>query len=616
MYIMFYTGIGNVIGEHPRTCGLPKKLRARDLRRVQDWARHTKHHRRQRFCRGPKNSKNVKHSLAVGTHSLTVQSEKGPSEACRCCGGFSCQSGGGFSRPSNAKSRQPTLNFLRPIYSAIVAVATTFSNKSITEQLLRGIMIFLIFIPSVAGVPVDADLSSMKKGVGCAIAATAAAGFAVATNMAGANAAANPSTPKRVVKNPYKKHTKSIAVNSDRSNTNAAKATRKRNETKDQKLERIRKSNETKARQKEKRATKENEEKKKSEEQARVNFFNPRGQASVGVWPSGITGEEPVNEKLSADDIGVANNASTATQNNDRIAIEENDEDEVVVMEHPLLTTDVDSMDVVENLDFDEEEAIHEKSDDCPDNLLPGIQQRYIEAVQKRVKQEVSKDNASINQWLVNHLNDNDWWIRKVHVPWIIRRLNESDNSLKLKRQNAAYYRDVYVWLPDFRWKDKVNGTFMPCCPNCETNHRVGPHCFRDNHFGRVIVGLEETYYVISRRYKCLECERAAQQAKEQLERLAEENNIKVNIGDVDVDKYTFMGWDQRILPLYPYGYGEKFPAFLTWRAGVDKKIVNMIRPLFDGGFRPERLSKLLLEMHSNKFTDECLSHEYEIKRR
>jgi len=127
---------------------------------------------------------------------------------------------------------------------------------------------------------------------------------------------------------------------------------------------------------------------------------------------------------------------------------------------------------------------------------------------------------------------------------------------------------------------------------------------------------LEETYYVISRRYKCLECERAAQQAKEQLERLAEENNIKVDIGDVDVDKYTFMGWDQRILPLYPYGYDEKFPAFLTWRAGVDKKIVNMIRPLFDGGFRPERLSKLLLEMHSNKFTDECLSHEYEIKRR
>ena len=128
-------------------------------------------------------------------------------------------------------------------------------------------------------------------------------------------------------------------------------------------------------------------------------------------------------------------------------------------------------------------------------------------------------------------------------------------------------------------------------------------------------MGLEETYNVISRRYKCLDCERVAQQAKKQLETLARESNINVEIVEVDVDNYTFMGWDQQILPLYPYGYGEKFPAFLTWRAGVDKKIVNMIRPLSDGSFRPERLSKLLLEMHSNKFTDECLSHEYEIKK-
>ena len=160
-----------------------------------------------------------------------------------------------------------------------------------------------------------------------------------------------------------------------------------------------------------------------------MNFFNPRRQASVGVdrvAPLGITRDKPVDEKSSADDIGVADIASTATKNNDAIAIETNNEDDVSVMEHPLLTA-VDSTDVVDNLDLDEEQASHEKSDDCPDNLLLGIQQKYIEAVQKRVEKEVSKDNTSINQWLVNHLNDNDWWIRKVHVPWIIRRLNESD---------------------------------------------------------------------------------------------------------------------------------------------------------------------------------------------
>ena len=53
-------------------------------------------------------------------------------------------------------------------------------------------------------VPVDADLSSMNKGVDCAIATTAVASLAVANNMAGADAVANPSTQKRVVINPYK----------------------------------------------------------------------------------------------------------------------------------------------------------------------------------------------------------------------------------------------------------------------------------------------------------------------------------------------------------------------------------------------------------------------------
>ena len=49
--------------------------------------------------------------------------------------------------------------------------------------------------------------------------------------------------------------------------------------------------------------------------------------------------------------------------------------------------TAIDSMDVVANLDFDEEDAVCKNSDDGPDNSLPGIQKKYIEAVQKQVKE-------------------------------------------------------------------------------------------------------------------------------------------------------------------------------------------------------------------------------------
>ena len=47
-----------------------------------------------------------------------------------------------------------------------------------------------------------------------------------------------------------------------------------------------------------------------------------------------------------------------------------------------------------------EEEATKKHSDDFEDDNIPGIQQRYMVAFQKRVQFEVSKGNKNINnQW-------------------------------------------------------------------------------------------------------------------------------------------------------------------------------------------------------------------------
>ena len=66
------------------------------------------------------------------------------------------------------------------------------------------------------------------------------------------------------------------------------------------------------------------------------------------------------------------------------------------------------------------------------------------------------------------------------------------------------------------------------------------------------------------------------------------------------------------ILPLFEHGRGALFPAFLTWRAGVDKFLIDPMCPLFDGSFRPERFSDMLLELHSRMFTERCIKHEYQ----
>ena len=49
---------------------------------------------------------------------------------------------------------------------------------------------------------------------------------------------------------------------------------------------------------------------------------------------------------------------------------------------------------------------------------------------------------------------------------------------------------------------------------------------------------------------------------------------------------YTFMGYEQGARTGLPHGYGEQFPAFLTYRAGVDLQLVDLMRPLCDKGVR------------------------------
>ena len=89
-----------------------------------------------------------------------------------------------------------------------------------------------------------------------------------------------------------------------------------------------------------------------------------------------------------------------------------------------------------------------------------------------------------------------------------------------------------------------------------------------------------------------------------------------VPTGDNDSTPYTFMTWNQKCLAKLAFGYGDEFPAFLTWRAGVDKKVLDLMRPAFDKGMRPDGLSSLLLELHTKKYTRSYVSREYDLRRK
>ncbi|KAL7491648.1 hypothetical protein ACHAWT_002097 [Skeletonema menzelii] len=251
---------------------------------------------------------------------------------------------------------------------------------------------------------------------------------------------------------------------------------------------------------------------------------------------------------------------------------------------------------------YDSSDGDHEKFEE---GKPLGVQQAVNKVITERLKEEVCERNKSTDTWLLNHLRENDWWIRKEHARKFVKKLGVK------KAEHDAYYRDIYVWLPDI----KYGQAFMPCCPSCKSNKGVGNNGFRENHFGRLIVGMRSTYYAISRRYRCYDCEKRNNDlcGVTALEEAFEDHGVDME-RRVDNLQYSFMGWDKRIMHLYPNGIGMEFPAFLTWRCGLDNLVVDLMRPMFNKGIKPAQFANMLLEMHSAEFDRLRLLHEYKNK--
>lgn len=446
-------------------------------------------------------------------------------------------------------------------------------------------------------------------------------------------------TASTVVKNPYIKNIPSVTYeevqakaiaaaasrgkssNGNSSNGSNKKVTkRKRRQTAQQVRAQVEKCRNTKERNKpiKEAAKAKAEEEKKKEEAANAKkqpFFRKYTTNNKTNETNNNTNESTNNNDKDETNNNDTNNENVGfigplrNENNLTSDIEdkddedvEGDKDEDVVVDNPPLTTKT-PYDIIANLDYDEEEERGKNDSDDPPVEGNGVMQEYLKAVKERLQIELSGNE--LDAWLMDILKKNDWWLRTSYASKIRKKLC-------LPNHYDAYYRDIFVWLPDIRWNDPAK-TFMPPCPHCKCNTRVGAHGFRGNHHARLVVNLNTTYYIMSRRYICHECKQVNKQAKAILKASAEQQGINMTIPEEDQNEraYTFMGYDKRSLPLFKYNRGEtEFPAYFTWRAGLDKTIINMMRPLFDGGFRPERLSDLLLELHSKEYTMQCIKHE------
>lgn len=232
----------------------------------------------------------------------------------------------------------------------------------------------------------------------------------------------------------------------------------------------------------------------------------------------------------------------------------------------------------------------------------------YLEAIQKQIRKEISKRSTGASAQLVRLiikpiLDEHEWWIpqslaRKVCL------------ALDIAFEEPAYYRDVFVWLPDWRWGPEGD----PVCPECLSPKHVRPHGFQNNHFARLVYKMSGHYFVMSRRYICTCC---AAKLKDAAARAADAHGLKIAPvqKETDIGAGTFMGYDPISRENHPRSYGsDYFPAFFTHRGAVDLSIVDLMRPLYNKSFRPASFSSMMKELATKRHTKEYIKREHDIK--
>ena len=134
-----------------------------------------------------------------------------------------------------------------------------------------------------------------------------------------------------------------------------------------------------------------------------------------------------------------------------------------------------DDVDVV---DLGEEDSLDDAAE-----VVGSTMQAYLKAVRARLQFELKPNFPSLQRkWLLEEIKERSWWLRAERVAWVKGRLTEEETrAAGLLRVDfePAYIRDVYIWLPDVRWKT------MPCCPGCGQDEHVGNHGFQSRHYAR-----------------------------------------------------------------------------------------------------------------------------------
>ncbi|KAG6818808.1 hypothetical protein H0H93_001463 [Arthromyces matolae] len=193
------------------------------------------------------------------------------------------------------------------------------------------------------------------------------------------------------------------------------------------------------------------------------------------------------------------------------------------------------------------------------DTNLKGVHEEYLRGIVDKLKGEIQKSGQP------QCYQKGTFWINPRDPLFALHATKTRGYS-----PTELYHLPIFVWLPDCL-PGRPDYFY---CKNCNHKHHLVRNGWNYNPIARRVRDLHGDYFLLTGRFVC-----------------------KKNTVNNEGCGTSYQGTDPNILMQLPRHVQESFPAYITARAAIDKKLMGVMRTLFASRFGPEPFASLLGEM-------------------
>ncbi|KAJ7591861.1 hypothetical protein C8J56DRAFT_780924 [Mycena floridula] len=222
-----------------------------------------------------------------------------------------------------------------------------------------------------------------------------------------------------------------------------------------------------------------------------------------------------------------------------------------------------------------EEERVAAEQQAEEEEVREGILDEYLEGIKNTIVQDIARSGKP------KCYKAGTFWMRPRDP---IFALDEALRS-GLLSPNELYHMDIFVWLPNLL-PGAPTKFICECGAGMNLNGKLLLVCYSTNPTARRVKDLHGDYLLFTNRFRCPE-------------RRVNERGCGT----------SYQGTHPNILAQLPRQLQNAFPAYLSARGAIDKRLMSVMRTTFATRFGPAPFAALLSEMRSQQHSDRELTY-------